>query len=336
MKQQLFEIRYGPEWVQFEEWLAKHGARDNVSAPWSGGGTRDRVAPPFDAAELPQRYRRLCHQLALARDRRYGTDLVARLHRLAIEVHQLLYGARHEASHTWLGYIFGGFARRVRAQRRYVLAAALLFFVPFVAMLIVTQVYPEAIYYLMSPKRIAEFETMYGPAAQKLGRRGAESDFYMLGFYIANNVKIAFQTFAGGLLFGFGALFFLVFNGIVLGAVEGHVTAIGYGTAFHSFVAGHSALELGGIVLSGAAGLRLGLALLAPGRLTRKEALGVAGRDAAGIMYGVAGMIVAAAFVEAFWSSIGSIAPAVKYGVGIALGVLVLAYFLLAGRARAA
>jgi hypothetical protein len=53
-------------------------------------------------------------------------------------------------------------------------------------------------------------------------------------------------------------------------------------------------------------------------------------------MYGVAGVLVAAAFVEAFWSSITTFPPIVKYGAGMALGVLVIAYFTLAGRARAA
>jgi uncharacterized membrane protein SpoIIM required for sporulation len=324
MKQQLFEMRYEHEWAQLERWLAQRASRDK-DAPAS-----------FAAGELPQRYRRLCHQLALARDRRYATDLVARLHRLAIEVHQLLYGARREGSHRLPGYLFGGFARNVRAQRRFVLAAALLFFVPFVAMSFISHSYPDAIYYFMSPADVAQFETMYGPGAEKLGRRGAESDVYMFGFYIFNNVRIAFQTFAGGLLFGFGAVLFLVYNGLVIGAVGGHVIGLGYATAFYSFVAGHSALELGGIVLSGAAGLRLGAALLAPGRLSRTEALGLAGREAAGIMYGVAGMLVAAAFVEAFWSSTSVFAPLVKYAVGIALVMLVVAYFCFAGRARAA
>jgi uncharacterized membrane protein SpoIIM required for sporulation len=158
----------------------------------------------------------------------------------------------------------------------------------------------------------------------------------MFGFYIFNNVRIAFQTFAGGLVFGLGAVFFLVFNGLVIGAVAGHVTSVGYGAAFWSFVAGHSAFELGGIALSGAAGLRLGAALLAPGQLTRKDALAVAGREAAGMMYGVAGMIVAAAFVEAFWSSNTGLAHTIKYGVGGVLCMLTIAYFVTAGRARAA
>ena len=336
MKQQTFEQRYAPEWNALEAWLeqrARPAARRMRAAE---PGVENTAAPPLPDAELPQRYRRLCHQLAIARDRRYGTDVVERLHRLALEIHQILYGARTGERSVWLGYVFGGFARNVRAQWRVVAASAALFLVPFFGMNAITQLYPDAIYYLMRSEEIANFEAMYGPAADRLGRRGAESDFYMFGFYIFNNVRIAFQTFAGGLLFGAGAAFFLVFNGLVLGAVQGHVVALGFGTAFYSFVAGHSALELTCIVLSGAAGLRLGTALVSPGRLTRQAALAVAGRDAAGIMYGVAGMLVAAAFVEAFWSSITVIPPVSKYIVGVALGAALTAYFLFAGRNRAA
>ena len=327
MRQHVFERRYGAEWAEFEAWLARRAGAGHAQ-PLTDASIRD--------ADLPQRYRRLCHQLAIARDRRYGTDVVDRLHAIAIEVHQVLYGGRARHDRAWLTYIFGGFARNVRADRGLALAAALLFFVPFALMIAVTQIYPDAVYYFLPGEKIADFETMYGPAADRLGRRGAESDFYMFGFYIFNNVRIAFQTFAGGLVFGVGAVFFLVFNGLVIGAVAGHVTAIGYGAAFWSFVAGHSAFELGGIVLSGAAGLKLGAALLAPGQLPRKDALAAAGRDAAGIMYGVAAMIVAAAFVEAFWSANTAIPHAIKYGVGAALCALTLGYFVYAGRPRAA
>lgn len=327
MRQHVFERRYGREWAEFEAWLARRAGAGRA-LPATEESIRD--------ADVPQRYRRLCHQLAIARDRRYGSDVVDRLHAIAIEVHQVLYGGRTRHDHAWLAYIFGGFARSVRAERGLALAAALLFFVPLALMIAVTQVYPDAVYYLLPGEKIADFESMYGPDANRLGRRAAESDFYMFGFYIFNNVRIAFQTFAGGLVFGVGAVFFLVFNGLVIGAVAGHVTAVGYGAAFWSFVAGHSAFELGGIVLSGAAGLKLGAALLAPGRLTRKDALAAAGRDAARIMYGVAAMIVAAAFIEAFWSSNTAIPHVVKYGVGASLLALTIGYFVFAGRSRAA
>ena len=325
MKQQAFEDRYASEWEALERWLESRGRR----------GRGDTVAV-LDAAQVPQRYRRLCQQLALARDRRYGTYVVERLHRLASEIHQVLYGARGEQRSRWLAYFAGGFARIVRTEWRVVLAATLLFMLPFVAMGYIAWRVPDAALYVLPAEKIADFDEMYGSAAEKLGRRGADTDFVMFGFFIFNNVRIAFQMFAGGLAMGLGTLFFLLFNGVVLGTVTGYVTAQGHGVSFYSFVSGHSALELTGIVLAGAAGLKLGAALIAPGQLTRKAALIAAARSAAGIMYGAAAMLFAAAFVEAFWSPRTNFAPEIKYAVGIVAWVFVFAYFLFAGRGRAA
>jgi uncharacterized membrane protein SpoIIM required for sporulation len=78
------------------------------------------------------------------------------------------------------------------------------------------------------------------------------------------------------------------------------------------------------------------MALIAPGRLTRKSALVEAAKPAVRIMYGTALMFGAAAFVEAFWSPITTLPFGVKIGAGIAGWTLLLAYFIFAGRGRAA
>jgi uncharacterized membrane protein SpoIIM required for sporulation len=103
----------------------------------------------------------------------------------------------------------------------------------------------------------------------------------------------------------------------VIGTVAGHLTAIGYGDPFWRFVAGHSGFELSAVVLSGGAGLRIGWAMIAPGRLSRRRALIEAGQDGAQIVYGVVVLLVIAAFVEAFWSSNGLIPALVKYTFGV-------------------
>ena len=100
----------------------------------------------------------------------------------------------------------------------------------------------------------------------------------MFGFYIRNNIGVAFQCFAGGLFAGLGSLFFLAYNGAFGGAVAGYLTERGLSSTFYSFVATHAAFELTAIVLSGAAGLKIGHALLAPGRRTRVQSLVIATR----------------------------------------------------------
>ena len=235
-----------------------------------------------------------------------------------------------------LEYLLGGFPALVRAEWRLVTAAALLFFGPLLGLIAVLQVYPEFVHYLLDPRQIASFHEMYDPANRRLGTRGADSSLLMFGFYIWNNIRIGFQTFAGGLLFGVGSIWFLGANGVILGAVSGYLTQIGYTQTFWSFVAGHSSLELLAIVISGAAGLRLGMAVIAPGNVSRRAALVAAAKPAVRLMYGAATMFLAAAFVEAFWSPLTEFGFQIKIIVGISGWVILLGYFLLAGRGRAA
>lgn len=326
MNQERFEALHGEQWDAFDAWLA---ARNRA------GRTRASAEPapalPADD-EIPRRYRALCQHLALARDRGYSTGLVDRLQRLVMRGHQFLYGARPEAGPKVLGFFAGGFPRAVRAARGPVLLAALLFFGPLIALTIALQVWPDFVHTLLPAKQVAAYEEMYDPGNRTLGRRSADGDARMLGHYIWNNVRIGFQTFAGGVLFGVGAVFFLVFNGVTIGAIAGHLLQSGHATPFLSFVSGHSALELTAIVLMGGAGLQLGRGLVAPGALPRRDALRERARSAVPLVAGAATMLVFAAFVEAFWSPITTLAPAVKYAVGIAFWILVLGYLLLAGR----
>jgi uncharacterized membrane protein SpoIIM required for sporulation len=101
---------------------------------------------------------------------------------------------------------------------------------------------------------------------------------------------------------------------------------------FDSFIATHSAFELVAIVLSGAAGLRIGHALLAPGRLTRLQSLVQATRDSAVLLYGVTAMLLVAAAIEAFWSSATWLPAPAKYGSAIVCWTGVLGYFVFQGR----
>ena len=316
MKQTPFETTHAREWAEFEEFLEK------------GKG--------FDAAEMPARFRRICQHLALAQERRYSADLVDRLNRLALRGHHVLYANRRRESQQVLEFMLVGFPRLVRHEWRLVVAAELLFFGPLLALIAILQQFPDFAHYLLAPEQIASFHQMYDPANRRIGMREADTSVYMFGFYIWNNVRIGFQTFAGGMLAGVGSAWFLGANGVIIGAVAGYLTQAGFGETFWSFVAGHSALELTAIVLSGAAGFRLGLAVIAPGNQSRKAALVAAARPAVRIMYGAALMFLGAAFVEAFWSPITEVSFDVKVTVGIAAWVVLLAYLLLAGRTRAA
>ncbi len=322
MKQSLFENRHQPQWQAFAEQLKQ---------------LEQGKAKASDMADFPHQYRRLCQHLALAQERGYSSYLVDPLQQLALRGHQQLYRHRSQLAANILGFVLAGFPQLVREQWRFVLIASLLFFGSLAGIALLVYLFPDLIYSIVSPQQVAEMQGMYDPDASRLGRaaeRASSEDWMMFGYYVMHNIGIAFQTFAAGLLFGLGSVFFLIFNGLIIGAVSGHLTEIGYGQTFWSFVIGHGAFELSAIALAGAAGLQLGWALIAPGHLTRGESLRLAAHKSVQMLCGVMVFLVIAAFIEAYWSSTTGIRPWVKYGVGAALWLLVAAYLSLAGRNR--
>jgi uncharacterized membrane protein SpoIIM required for sporulation len=323
MKQSLFESRHQALWQRLREQLEQ---------------LERGQATPETCARFPEDYRRLCQHLALAQERGYSSLLIDPLQQLALRGHQQLYRQRSPLGARALGFILAGFPQLVREQWRFVLAASLVFFGTLLGIGLLVYLVPELIYSVLSPQQVAEMQRLYDPQASRLGRlanRAAGEDWMMFGYYIMNNIGIAFQTFASGLLFGLGSLFFLFFNGLTIGAVAGHLTQIGYGTTFWSFVVGHSAFELSAIALAGAAGLKMGWALIAPGRLPRGEALLLAARISVQLICGVILFLLIAAFIEAYWSSLTWPAAWIKYLVGGTCWLLVLAYLIFAGRRHA-
>lgn len=320
MKQRRFVEQYENDWHDFARL---------VDGGTSGAGDASRPA-----LDLPAAYRRICHHYSLARGRRYSPALIRRLEDLVWRGHQHLYRRRGTLRWRLLSFLAAGFPRALRRHHRYALCAALLFFGPALAMGLACFANPELIHTVMQPDSVASMETMYDPANDRVGRiegREAESDFVMFGYYIYNNIGIGFRTFAGGILLGAGTVFLLLFNGLVIGGVAGHLSGAGYTDTFWPFVAGHSALELIAIVVCGAAGLMLAHGLLAPGRRTRLDALRERAGQAMPLVTGAALMLLLAAFIEAFWSSSG-VGAGTRLVVGGVFWLLVPAYLALAGR----
>lgn len=338
MKQLEFEALYSAFWAELEETIEPSQDTNARTVNVKSGHTdADTANVNANLANFPQDYRRLCQHLAVAKSRRYSASLVTRLNRLVHQGYEKLYteSSRHHGG--ILEFLAYGFPAALRANKRYLWVAAAVFVLPFVLMMVAVMLNDQLIYSLMAPDNVRSMESMYDPGLRKLGReRQSDSDIMMFGFYIYNNIGIAFKCFATGLFVGVGSLFVLAFNGLFIGAVSGHLTALQFTETFYPFVVGHGSFELTAIVFSGAAGLRLGFSLLAPGPHTRLKALQLAAKDAIKIMYGVFVMLFIAAFIEAFWSSSSLMPNAVKYSVGAGLWMLVYYYCFFFARQRVA
>ncbi|VUD69180.1 hypothetical protein TDB9533_04546 [Thalassocella blandensis] len=320
MKQQDFENHYSQQWDTFQSLLETTGKDTKQHQEFSA---------------FPELYRNISHQLAIAKQRRYSAGLIHRLNQLVVLGHERFYGDLPRYQAKFLYYLFFGFPQTLRANARFVWLALALFVLPGFLFFYLCLTSDEVIYSLLPYEQVKEFEQMYEPDAKTFGRkRESDTDIYMFCYYIQHNISISFQTFAGGVALGLGSIFFLVYNGIFMGAIAGHITQVGFTETFFPFVIGHGAFELTAIALAGAAGLKLGWSLISPGNLSRLSSLKVAAQEAIVIIYGSTVMLLIAAFLEAFWSSSSTLPIAVKYGVGSVFWLLVVAYILFAGRHR--
>ena len=286
-----------------------------------------------DAEKLPRLFRELSLDLSLAESRMYGARVTERLNELVIRGYELIYQTRRGSWENVVTFVAVTFPQTVRKEWRLFWLCNAVFWLPFLALLFSAEHDIRWIQAVLGADGMASMEQMYGGKEEQLSHLRSEygSNFMMFCFYIYNNVAIDFRIFAGGMAAGVGTLFFLLFNGLQLGAAAGYVGHACNPESFWSFVAGHSSFELLGMVVSGMAGMRLGLAILRPGRLPRVRALVEASKQALPLIYGAAILTTLAAVVEGFWSA-QALPSSLKYTVGISGWVLHIAYFTLAGR----
>ncbi len=322
MKQTFFEKNHEDLWIEFAEQLANFervATRRDMSSQ-----ERDRFIDQFEL---------ISKHLALAKNRGYSLALVERLNELVTRGHFILHKSQSNPLDNVVEFFVAGFAREVRRARYFVLVAAISFLLPAFVIGAMIQYSPHYVTSVLNPGQLQQIERMYSTSHERLGReRSGASDIAMFGFYIFNNTQIGLRVFATGVLFCLPSILVLGFNGLFISAVINHLTVIGLGTAILSFVAGHSAFELTAIVLSGAAGIKLGYAVIHPGGLPRREAVRQAGSSAVKIVLGAAFMFIVAAFIEAFWSSLQFVTPEIKYMFGGCLWVFTLSYFIFTGR----
>ncbi len=284
--------------------------------------------PPPSISRAAGLYREICSDLMRARTAGYTSDVIDLLDSLAARTSSAMYSAPpYRLAGLW-ELIATGFPSSVRRNARFVALAAALFILPGLLGFVGALRSRGFAIQIMSESMVEQMEKSYSDLGH--GREEGTNGM-MASFYVYNNVGIAFRCFATGILFGLGSMFFLVYNGLGIGVVAGAVTAAGHGRNLFTFMVGHGAFELTAIVISGAAGISMGYALVNAGQRSRWDSLRAQAGDLFRMIMGAALMLLVAAFIEGFWSP-SSILPPVKWGAAVLLYVLVLAYLLFAGR----
>jgi len=281
-------------------------------------------------------FREITQDLNTAKANNFDPAIIERLNILVNEGNQILYGQHNWSAKALIFFILRTFPQKVRSQWRGILAVTMLFYglTAFFGLLCAS--YPDIAKELVSANDLTEIEEMYNPESwHYLSPRDVSNNADMFGFYIYNNISIAFRTFAGGIFAGVGSLLLLCINGGYLGIVGGHLTNIGYGHTFFPFVIAHSAFEITALIFCAYAGMLLGYRFFVTNGLSRGASIKKAGQDALPIIAGSTLMIVIAAIIEAFWSSKHFLPFQIRIGSGVVLWFLLLLYFLFMGRKSA-
>ena len=280
-------------------------------------------------------FREITQDLNTAKANGYNPEIIERLNALVNEGNQILYKWHEWPLKSSARFILFTFPQKVRLHWKGILASLLIFYGITFFFAVLCLAFPDITAELLPARELRQIESMYNPSNSGfVNPRSINNDADMFGFYIYNNISIAFRTFAGGIFAGFGSLLILCINAGFLGIVAGHLTSIGYAQTFFPFVIAHSAFELNAVAFCAYAGLLLGYRFFITNGLSRGESIKKAGHDALPIIAGSALMLVIAAFLESFWSSKYLWPVQFRIGSGICFWALLLFYFLFAGRGR--
>ena len=297
--------------------------------------------------ELGTLYRRTSADLARAQTRYNSTlagqELVRTLNALVRRAHAQIYAAPATRAggpaNAW-NWLFYGFPAAFRRHWRAIAFAALLLYGPALAAYL--SVWSDS---ANTPLFLDQgvVQTVEERAQKKLvtgwggntSYKGVVESPEISSFIMTNNIKVSIMAVALGVTAGIGTGLVLISNGLMLGSLAAVASNNNVDYLFWSVILPHGILELTAIAIAGGAGFVLARAIYAPGDLPRRDALKIAGGEAAQLLLGVAAMLVVAGLIEGFITP-ADIPPAMKMAFAALTGLAMTAYLGVKPRAKPA
>lgn len=263
-----------------------------------------------DLQELALLYRQVAADLSVLRQDNTARNLAAQVNQLLARAHHLIYSSRKTNIRSLFRFLRDEYPAIFQRNLRYVLASVLISLACGLLGVIVTTTRPEFMRHFVGPEMIATMERHQMWTQSIVSVAPMETSHIM-----TNNLTVSFMMFAGGISFGALTLFSLYVNGMLLGVIGAACHQYGMSLALWSFVAAHGSLELPAILIAGAAGLRLGHAMLFPGGYRWTDSVARGGIEATRLVSGIIPLLVVAGCLEGFFSP--SHAPVwLKFTVG--------------------
>jgi uncharacterized membrane protein SpoIIM required for sporulation len=285
-----------------------------------------RRLPPDRVLRLAALYRSACADLALAEASLLPSNTVNYLHQLVARGHNLLYRSRMFNFVAWRRELLQDLPARLLTDRC-VWLAMLVFWGGFFAAMTIAALNPDWAVEALGSEQVERCEQDF---QEPLASRSVNERGFMFGFYVWHNPSIGLKCFAYGLVFGVGGMFVTLSNALGLGATFGYMLTSDSRANFYEFVTAHGPFELTAIVLSAAAGMKLGFAIVATDGATRLVSLRRAAKAAMPTVCAAIVLFCLAAVIEGFISP--SPSPyAAKLAVAIMSMIMLFLYFIVLG-----
>ena len=278
-------LKRRPHWDRLSALLTQSDAR--------GLGQLSRA----ELQEMALLYRQVAADLSVLRKDSTARAYALHVNQLLARAHHIIYSGRKTNLRTLIRFLWDEYPAIFQRQIGFVLAALVVSVAWGVLGAVITSVHPEFMRLFVSPKMIETMEQHHLWTESVVTVAPLASSAIM-----TNNLSVCFVSFAGGILFGLGSFYSLVTNGLMLGVVGVACHQYGMSLALWSFVAAHGALELPSIVIAGAAGFRLGYAMLFPGALRWRDSVARGGIEATRLVSGVIPLLIIAGTLEGFFS----------------------------------
>jgi uncharacterized membrane protein SpoIIM required for sporulation len=255
-------------------------------------------------------YRQIASDLSTLRQDSTARAYTEHVNQLLARAHHIIYSSRRTSFLNILRYMRDQYPAVFQKHIRYVLFSLAVSLAGALLGSVLTLARPQFMRQMLGPAMVATIERHEMWTHSVVAVAPAAS-----GWIMTHNLSVCFVAFAGGVVFGLGPLYSMFFNGLLLGVIGVACQQHGMSVDLWSFVAPHGALELPSIILSGAAGLRLGTGVLFPGLYRWRDSVASAGVDASRLVAGIIPLLVIAGTLEGFFSP--SAAPVwLKFTVG--------------------
>lgn len=280
--------------------------------------------------EIALLYRQIAGDLSALRQNRTAKPLQTSLNALLTRAHNLIYSQRKRGLSQIWRFFRWEYPALFRRLLPYTLVSLLLLVGGGLVGAILTLFRPEFMTHLIGPKMLATIHQhkMWTLSINSMAPAASSA-------IMTNNLSVTFSAYALGITAGLGTIYMIGWNGILLGVIGMACAQNHMSLQLWSFAAPHGALEIPSIIISGAAGLRLGVGLLFPGMYSRRHSIALAGEESAKLVSAVIPLLIIAGTFEGFFSPSTAIPVTVKFVTSAVLFSLLMTWLFKTGKASA-